>query len=161
MAQSHPPRVAQPEERSPIRVLEVPVIGGDSHRAVPVQWILAGVRRHRQFTAAVVEVVIRAVAADGPVFVLPGYWSRIAHRPDIFSGPERRHPLLVPRGILNDDVEFNVVERIPVLFPRNKAPLRRAILNRVSDFSAGGPAPCQRTGAGGTQKRSSGSHGRA
>src|SRR5690349_19158297 len=49
LAQAHPPGVAQPEERRAVEMLEMPTIGRDANRAVPVERIAACIWTNDKF----------------------------------------------------------------------------------------------------------------
>ena len=66
-AKAHPPRVAEPEERRPVDVLEMALVGRDADGAVLPQRVVSLIGRNLQYAATPVQITV--VARDGPVSV--------------------------------------------------------------------------------------------
>ena len=63
-AQTHPPGIPEPEERSSVGMLKVAPIFCDFERTVFVVGVLAGVRLHIQYRCTIMKVAVGGVATD-------------------------------------------------------------------------------------------------
>ena len=107
--QAHPPGVGQPQERRPVRVLQVPGAGRNAaERPVPVERVvLIGSRLDLDDAGAAVQRRVARVRAAGDEPV-PAHRRRgIAHAPPPRAGFERRHGQLPAFGIGDQDVQLD------------------------------------------------------
>ena len=114
MAESHPPRVAEPEERRAVGMLEVAFVLRDLHRTVGVKWVFAAVGGDRYPARAAMQPGVAGCGTLGAEGVRAGERRGVADLPGLAAGPEGRHAANGARGIGEERVERYLVERIGI-----------------------------------------------
>ena len=123
-AEPHPPRVAQPQERRAVGVLQVAPVGRRPDRAVPEQGIgLVLVGGDLELARKPVQAGVGAVRAAGAPAVHSRQRRGVARPPSGAARPEGGDRPVLPVRAGDDQVERDVVERVRVLDGRLEAPL--------------------------------------
>ncbi len=112
MAEPHPPRIAQPEKRRAVGVLQVAVTWGNLERAVFVKAIVARIRGDPHIARNTIQPGVLRVGTLALEAVRSHDRRSISHLPHVAARPKRGNAQLVAVRISEHHVECDRVERI-------------------------------------------------
>ena len=107
LAEAFPPRVAEPEERRAVGVLEVAGVVGDTQESAAMQRVVTRGGGCDEGSRGGRKIGIRWVVRDKPIAILACFRRREPHLPRPASAPERGHsPACV--ALLEDRVDLDI-----------------------------------------------------
>ena len=132
-AQPHPPGIGEPQEGRAVGVLQVAAAGGDPDRPMAQQWVrYVGRLGHVQLAGSAVEPAVAGIGTAAADNVTAPPSRGVAHPPLTVPGPEGRDRPLLTRGIGNQQVERDLVERIVSLDLGHQVPLHNVVYRTVA-----------------------------